>query len=109
MLDCIVSAPLHAFEAVMAPPGVYLSTLPTPGLMLRALLSRFTGRRVKIVMLKSRGKDLEYLSRLVEAGQLRTHFDRVYPLAELAAAHERSQSGRAQGKIVIDVIGTGAR
>ncbi len=110
VLDCIVSAPLHAFEAVMAPQGVYLSTLPTPSLMLRALLSRFTsGRRVKIVMLKPKGEDLAFLSRLVETGQLCSHIDRVYPLAELATAHERSQSGRAQGKIVIDVIGTGAK
>jgi hypothetical protein len=39
---------------------------------------------------------------LVEAEQLR-----VYPLSELAATHERSQSGWVQGKIVIDVVGTG--
>ena len=109
VLDCIVSASLQASEAVMTPRGVYVSTLPTPGLMLRALLSRFAaGRRVKIVMLDPKGEDLEYLSKLVEAGRLQSRIERVYPLAELAAAHERSQSGRVQGKIVIDVLGAAA-
>jgi Zinc-binding dehydrogenase len=69
VLDCIMSAPWQAFEAVLAPQGVYLATLPTHGLMLRALLYG----RVKIVMLKPKGEDLEYPSRLVEAGHLRTH------------------------------------
>jgi NADPH:quinone reductase-like Zn-dependent oxidoreductase len=45
--------------------------------------------------------------RLFEAGKMRSVIDRVYPLEELASAHEHSESGRVSGKIVVDIGGTG--
>ncbi|MER5883400.1 NADP-dependent oxidoreductase [Streptomyces sp. NPDC001941] len=37
------------------------------------------------------------------AGTFRTVVDRVYPLADMAAAHARVESGRAHGKVVVTV------
>jgi NADPH:quinone reductase-like Zn-dependent oxidoreductase len=40
---------------------------------------------------------------LVERGQLTVAVDSTFPLAEAAKAHERGETGRAQGKIVLTV------
>lgn len=46
---------------------------------------------------------LEKLSHLIDDGKLRVTIDSEYPLEETAKAHERSESRRARGKIVIRV------
>jgi zinc-binding alcohol dehydrogenase/oxidoreductase len=42
---------------------------------------------------------------LVRDGRVRVHVDRVYPLAEAAAAHARLESGAQLGKIVLAIPG----
>jgi len=59
-------------------------------------------------MLTSNAADLGVLDRLVEAGKLRVVIDSRYPLTDLRAAWERSLSGKAAGKIVIDVAASEA-
>ncbi|BDI16773.1 hypothetical protein ANSO36C_25750 [Nostoc cf. commune SO-36] len=40
-----------------------------------------------------------YLKKLIEVGKICAVIDRTYPLQELAAAHDYSETGRAVGKI----------
>jgi len=47
--------------------------------------------------------DLEYLAELMAAGQLTSVIDRRYALAEVPDAIRYSESGRARGKIIIEV------
>jgi NADPH:quinone reductase-like Zn-dependent oxidoreductase len=42
---------------------------------------------------------------LVRTGRVRVHVDRVYPLADVAAAHERLESGAQLGKVVLAIPG----
>jgi NADPH:quinone reductase-like Zn-dependent oxidoreductase len=54
--------------------------------------------------------DLDYLKRLIEAGELRTVIGRSYPLREIAEAHRYAESGHKIGNVVIlvnNVPGTG--
>ncbi|WP_163507656.1 NADP-dependent oxidoreductase [Fodinicola acaciae] len=46
---------------------------------------------------------MKQLARLVDSGRLRVEIDSVFPLEEAAAAHRRSESGRATGKIVLTI------
>lgn len=46
---------------------------------------------------------LDHLSELANAGQLKVNIDSEFALHEVAKAHERSETGRAQGKIIINV------
>ena len=48
-----------------------------------------------------RRSDLETLTAWAEAGRLRSVIDSEYSLEDIRAAHERSQTERARGKIVI--------
>ncbi|QCB94695.1 NADP-dependent oxidoreductase [Cellulomonas shaoxiangyii] len=47
--------------------------------------------------------DLDALSALAEAGQLRVDVAQVFDLADAAAAHEASASGHVRGKVVVRV------
>jgi NADPH2:quinone reductase len=42
---------------------------------------------------------------LVRIGRVQVHVDRVFPLAEVAAAHERLESGSQLGKVVLAIPG----
>jgi NADPH2:quinone reductase len=49
------------------------------------------------------GETLRTVTELVEAGRLTPHVSHVFPLDELAKAHEQQETGRTVGKIVITV------
>jgi NADPH:quinone reductase-like Zn-dependent oxidoreductase len=107
IFDTVVSEPFGRYQGLLRPDGIYVSTLPTIGLMARSVLFRlFSKKRIKTVMLKSNGEDLAFLSALAEQGRLRSVIDSVFPLSQLDLAHRRSQSRHARGKIVIDIHGT---
>jgi len=109
IFDTVVAEPFGRYRGFLKPGGIYVSTLPTIGLIVRALpLRLFSGKRIKTVMLKPNGDDLAFLGTLAEQGRLRSVIDSVFPLSQLDLAHRRSQSGHARGKIVIDIPGTSA-
>ena len=45
--------------------------------------------------------DLEFLSKLIEAGKVRPHIDRRYRFAEIPAAITYLEQGHARGKVVV--------
>jgi NADPH:quinone reductase-like Zn-dependent oxidoreductase len=61
------------------------------------------GRRYHWGFMKPSGPALSEVTNLVEAGRLKPMVDRTYPLQQIADAHEYCESGRARGKIVIDM------
>jgi NADPH:quinone reductase-like Zn-dependent oxidoreductase len=102
VLDAVASDPA-TWLPLLGPGGRYASCVPAPNTLLRSAINVFTSKKVKAVMLKSRATDLRILDRLIEEKKLRVVIDSRFPLADLSAAWERSMSGRATGKIIIDV------
>ncbi|GAB3934875.1 hypothetical protein GCM10027614_08670 [Micromonospora vulcania] len=49
------------------------------------------------------GPALDVVRDLVDAGQLKVHVERTYPLSELPAAHAHAETGRVTGKLVITI------
>ena len=48
-------------------------------------------------------EDFEAVYELVEAGRVKPLVDKVFPLSEAAAAHERMESGEQLGKIILRI------
>jgi len=72
------------------------------GLMFVALASRLGRRRVSMVLGRQiRHDDLEALTKLVEAGSLKSVIDRTYPLAAAADAIRYLEAGHVRGKVVV--------
>lgn len=55
----------------------------------------------RFVLVEPDRAGLEALAQLVQAGTLRVHVERVFPLAEAAAAHRLGETGRTTGKIIL--------
>lgn len=102
VLDCVGGSPTPWLK-LLKPGGRFASTMPGPAVFLHSTLNGLTSKTVRPVMLSTNGPDLQILADLVQYGKLRVVIDSRYPLEELGKAWERSRSGRAVGKIVVDV------
>ncbi|MTJ10006.1 MULTISPECIES: NAD(P)-dependent alcohol dehydrogenase [unclassified Anabaena] len=104
IFDVVAKREFSECRKVLKPNGVFISTLPTPDVILQIILTAvFPGQKVKFVLERPNSQDLLYLQKLIETGKMRTVVDRTYPLQELIAAHQYSESERAMGKIAIAV------
>ncbi len=81
--------------------GVPMAVLKIAGFVVQARMRR--GVRVYQVVRPPVRTRLDQLAALVEAGKVRPHIDRTFPLAELSKAHSYSETGRVRGKIVISM------
>jgi NADPH:quinone reductase-like Zn-dependent oxidoreductase len=48
-------------------------------------------------------RDLELLTKMIEAGKVHPQIDRRYPFAEIPAAIAYLEQGHARGKVVVEV------
>lgn len=67
------------------------------------VLSRFVSQTVKVFTVAPTRDDLALLAHLVDGGALRSHVDRAVRLEDVADALEHLETGRARGKVVVDV------
>ncbi len=69
---------------------------------LRALaVSPFVHQRLTMFITKQRSRDLERLTRLIEAGQVTPSVGRTYPLHEAADAMRHLEAGAVRGKVAL--------
>lgn len=88
-------------KSLMKDGGHFISTM---GHMKANIATRFANQeRASIVTVESWRDDLDTLTAWTESGQLKPIIDSTYQLDQTGEAYKASQSGRARGKIVIEV------
>lgn len=80
--------------------GVLVSTVSEPS----EATAKAAGVTGVMVMVQPSAAQLAEISVLIEAGKIRPRVGMVLPLTDARKAHELSQTGHAQGKIVLKVI-----
>jgi len=86
--------------------GRYLTSLARPNTIIHKLMSPFTShKKARTMLMQSRGKDLEQISKMIAENQLRIYIDSIYPLERIADAHRRAEEYTTQGKIIIKLRG----
>jgi NADPH:quinone reductase-like Zn-dependent oxidoreductase len=89
---------------ILKPGGIYITVLPRPKLIGHKMMALFTkGKKVRTLLQKSLGSDLEVLKNLVEAEKLISVIDSIHPLDKVSEAHRRAESYSTEGKIIIKV------
>ena len=71
-------------------------------------LAQAAGGRYEYLLMHPSGEQLTQIARLLESGAVKPVIDRVFPLVQTAEALAYSESGRASGKVVIEVRGDAA-
>ncbi len=99
--DAYGNKPPQLVRPLLAKQAVYISVLPRLSLIARQALTMFAKQKVKVVVVHSNTADLQTLAELIEADKIKPVIDSVFPLAEAAEAHQRIETRRAQGKIVL--------
>jgi NADPH:quinone reductase-like Zn-dependent oxidoreductase len=104
IFDAVNALSFGKTRPALRPGGVMVSVNPFIETLSPAWLAPLRGgRRLRSLFVQPSGDDLEQLARWIAAGQVRPLLDQTYPLAEAAAAHTYSASGRARGKLVLVV------
>ena len=82
--------------------GDYLGPLAT---MLSAMAAgMFGSQRVEPFLSSANARDLGVLRDMMQRGQLRSAIDRTYPFAEAREAIAYLETGRARGKVVVELV-----
>ena len=112
IVDNIGNRSLRDNLKVLAPQGVYVivgapSDDPWIGALSGPIRAKayapFVDQQLKFFMASMNPQDLDHLAGLMREGKLVSVIDRRYPLAETAQAIHYLETGRARGKVVIDM------
>ncbi|MCO4769451.1 MAG: NADP-dependent oxidoreductase [Deltaproteobacteria bacterium] len=85
--------------------GPYAGIVVMAGSMLRVKLAGIVGgKTVRHVLRPADGEMLARIGELVTAGAIKPVVEEAIPLADIAEANRRVESGRTRGKIVVQVV-----
>lgn len=108
IFDAVGKRTFRECRPALTPDGIYLSTVPSLPVLLRARHARSTetGRRAGILFtglhkLSEKSADLTLMGELVESGAIVPVIDRVLPFGEIADAHRRVDGGHKAGNVVV--------
>ena len=104
VLDAVAKKSFMSCYNILKPRGVYISTLPGLGLLLRQTLNPLFSKKAFAIISRSRAGDLAFLGRLIEEGKLKVHLERAYTFDEANQAHQRLESGRVRGKLALKLF-----
>ncbi len=99
VLDTIGGKTQEASWGVLKKGGVLVSTLGIND----SRPPEAAGKTGKGMVMVSKGNRLREIGKLIDAGKVKVIIEKVFPWNEIRQAHELSQSGRARGKIVLQV------
>ena len=111
IVDTVGNHSVWANSRVLAPGGRLVMVAgghgdwlgPLENSLMAMLLAPFVEHSFITLLARLEKGDLEALAQLAAEGKLRSSIDRHYPLSEVAEAIAYSESGRARGKIILDL------
>ena len=109
IFDILSKSSFSRCKSSLKQKGVYLSTVPSLGIILQMLWTSMVGSKKAILAFtglrpsSEKAKDLVFLKELIEEGKIKSVIDRSYPLEQTAEAHRYVEKGHKKGNVVITV------
>lgn len=105
ILDTKTNRSIFKYLRVLRPQGTYVTVGGSTARLFQALflgpiIRLFSKKRIRLVNLKP-NKDLAYLNRLFEAGQIKPAIDGPYKLSEVPEIIQYFGKGKHKGKVVV--------
>lgn len=107
IFDIVAKSSYSRCKNALKPGGVYLTTFPSPGIMLQAIwTSKFSNKKAIFMATGLRSasekvKDLLFLKELTEAGKIKPVIDKRYPPEQIVEAHRYVEKGHKKGSVII--------
>ena len=106
IFDAVGKSSFSACKKILAPNGVYLTTVPKLSIFLRQLLPKMKGKQAKFAATglykpDKKAADLNFMKEIIEAGHYKAVIDRLYPLEQIVEAHRYVEKGHKKGNVVI--------
>jgi len=107
IFDVVAKSSFSRCKSSLNQSGIYLTTFPSPGVMLQMLwTSKFSRKKAIFAATGLRppgekARDLIFLKELAEAGKIKSVIDKSYPLEYIAEAHSYVEKGHKRGNVII--------
>jgi NADPH:quinone reductase-like Zn-dependent oxidoreductase len=99
--------PILVYKKILNPNGIYVMVGGSISQIFKSLLFgwllSFGSKKMRTVSAKANPKDLEFLTKLTEDGQIKPVIDRRYPLDKTVDAMRYLSEGHARGKVIINI------
>ena len=103
IFDAVGKSSFDDTRPVLTDNGIYVTTLPSAKQVLESVVTTFTSQKTKSVVMTFSQEDMTYLLTLAGNGRLMAIIDRKYRMEELSDAHDYSEHGHVEGKLVLVV------
>lgn len=104
VFDAVAKRSFGACKKILSRRGVYIATLPQPGTLLNQYLTGFlTRKKARTIVVHPNSADMNWMRGQIEAGRMHVVIDRAYPLEHARDAFAHSETGKARGKIVLNM------
>jgi len=109
IFDAVAKSSFSRCKSSLKLGGIYLTTVPSLGVMLQMLWTSKFGRKKAIFAASGvapsseKTKNIIFLKELIEAGKIKPVIDRRYPLEQMVEAHRYVDKGHKKGNVVITV------
>ncbi len=109
IFDSVGKSSYNKAKNVLSETGIFLTTVPTPGVMLQSLTKKKSNKKRAGFMAAGlrkpdvKIKDLLYLEDLIRTSELKPLQGRIYPLEQLGEAQEYVETGHKVGNVTIEV------
>jgi NADPH:quinone reductase-like Zn-dependent oxidoreductase len=104
VFDAVARSTFWDCRPVIAPRGVYVSTLPNATIVAQIVTTFLPGRKARQMWVKPSAADIAWMLDRIREGRLRVAVERSYPLARVTDALAASEGGRTRGKIVLKTL-----
>ena len=107
--DVVANSSWWSCRHLLTKKGIFISNVMSLDSLLATQLYPITKRlglsqQYTFAWVKSSAKDLAVISEWIAANKIKTFVEKSFPLNEAKAAHQASESGRVQGKLVLQII-----
>jgi len=104
IFDAVAKRSFGACKNALVERGRYVSTLPSPAVLLNKYLTGFlTKKKATDIWVKPNTPDMEWMMGQIETGRIKIAIDKIYPLDRAKEALAYSERGKTRGKIVIKI------
>lgn len=107
IFDVVAKSSFSRCKSSLNQNGIYLTTFPSPGVMLQMLwTSKFSRKKAIFAATglrpsSKKARDLIFLKELAESGKIKSVIDKRYPLEYIAEAHRYVEKGHKRGNVII--------